>query len=96
MRLIWKLNLVLLGIFLVGLAISSYVSYNVLQKNAREEVAAARAPDDGGGAGFPHLHQHAGQDEYGEVEEIAFIAMEYVNGMGDRRAFLREMGRDDE
>ena len=38
MKLIWKFNLVLLGIFLVGFAISGYVSYNVLQKNAREEV----------------------------------------------------------
>jgi protein-histidine pros-kinase len=37
-KLIWKFNLVLLGIFLVGFAISGYVSYNVLQKNAREEV----------------------------------------------------------
>ncbi len=38
MKLIWKFNLVLLGIFLVGFAIAGYVSYNVLQKNAREEV----------------------------------------------------------
>ena len=38
MKLIWKFNLVLLGIFLVGFAISGYVSYKVLQKNAREEV----------------------------------------------------------
>ena len=38
MKLIWKFNLVLLAIFLVGFAISGYVSYNVLQKNAREEV----------------------------------------------------------
>ncbi|HEY5310613.1 MAG TPA: DUF3365 domain-containing protein [Casimicrobiaceae bacterium] len=38
MKLIWKFNLVLLGIFLLGFAISGYVSYNVLQANAREEV----------------------------------------------------------
>ena len=38
MKLIWKFNLVLLGIFLVGFAVAGYVSYNVLQKNAREEV----------------------------------------------------------
>jgi HAMP domain-containing protein len=37
-KLIWKFNLVLLGIFLLGFAISGYVSYNVLQRNAREEV----------------------------------------------------------
>jgi len=37
-KLIWKFNLVLLGIFLVGFAVAGYVSYNVLQKNAREEV----------------------------------------------------------
>ncbi len=38
MKLIWKFNLVLLGIFVLGLAISGYVSYRVLQANAREEV----------------------------------------------------------
>lgn len=38
MKLIWKFNLVLLGIFLVGFAVAGYVSHTVLQKNAREEV----------------------------------------------------------
>ena len=38
MKLIWKFNLVLLGIFLVGFAIAGYISHTVLQKNAREEV----------------------------------------------------------
>ncbi|MEO8345208.1 MAG: DUF3365 domain-containing protein [Betaproteobacteria bacterium] len=38
MKLIWKFNLVLLGIFLVGFAVAGYISHNVLQKNAREEV----------------------------------------------------------
>ena len=38
MKLIWKFNLVLLGIFLAGFAIAGYVSNNVLQTNAREEV----------------------------------------------------------
>jgi HAMP domain-containing protein len=38
MKLIWKFNLVLLGIFVLGLAITGYVSYNVLRANAREEV----------------------------------------------------------
>ncbi len=38
MKLIWKFNLVLLGIFILGFAISGYVSYRVLQANAREEV----------------------------------------------------------
>jgi HAMP domain-containing protein len=37
-KLIWKFNLVLLGIFLAGFAIAGYVSNNVLQANAREEV----------------------------------------------------------
>jgi HAMP domain-containing protein len=37
-KLIWKFNLVLLGIFLVGFAVAGYVSHTVLQKNAREEV----------------------------------------------------------
>jgi protein-histidine pros-kinase len=38
MKLIWKFNLVLLGIFVLGFLIAGYVSYNALQKNAREEV----------------------------------------------------------
>ena len=38
MKLIWKFNLVLLGIFLIGFAVAGYVSHTVLQKNAREEV----------------------------------------------------------
>jgi HAMP domain-containing protein len=38
MKLIWKFNLVLLGIFLLGFAIAGYVSYRALQANAREEI----------------------------------------------------------
>jgi len=38
MKLIWKFNLVLLGIFVLGFAIAGYVSYGVLQANAREEI----------------------------------------------------------
>ena len=38
MRLIWKFNLVLLGIFVVGFLTAGYVSYKVLQTNAREEI----------------------------------------------------------
>jgi protein-histidine pros-kinase len=38
MKLIWKFNLVLFGIFVLGFLISGYVSYNALQKNAREEI----------------------------------------------------------
>jgi len=38
MKLIWKFNLVLLGIFLLGFAIAGYVSHGVLQANAREEI----------------------------------------------------------
>ncbi len=38
MKLIWKFNLVLLGIFLLGFAISGFVSYRMLQANAREEI----------------------------------------------------------
>jgi protein-histidine pros-kinase len=37
-RLIWKFNLVLLGIFVVGFLTAGYVSYKVLQTNAREEI----------------------------------------------------------
>jgi len=38
MKLIWKFNLVLLGIFVLGFTIAGYVSYRVLQANAREEI----------------------------------------------------------
>ena len=38
MKLIWKFNLVLLAIFVLGFAISAVVSYRMLQSNAREEI----------------------------------------------------------
>ena len=38
MKLIWKFNLVLLGIFVLGFAIAGYLSYRALQQNAREEI----------------------------------------------------------
>ena len=38
MKLIWKFNLVLFGIFLLGFAIAGYVSHSALQANAREEI----------------------------------------------------------
>ncbi len=38
MKLIWKFNLVLLGIFALGFAVAGYISYRALQQNAREEI----------------------------------------------------------
>jgi len=38
MKLIWKFNLVLLGIFVLGFLISGYISYRALQTKAREEI----------------------------------------------------------
>jgi len=38
MKLIWKFNLVLLGIFVLGFLIAGYISYRALQSNAREEI----------------------------------------------------------
>ena len=38
MKLIWKFNLVLLGIFVLGFLIAGYLSYRALQANAREEI----------------------------------------------------------
>jgi HAMP domain-containing protein len=38
MKLIWKFNLVLLSIFLLGFLIAGYVSHQALQANAREEI----------------------------------------------------------
>jgi HAMP domain-containing protein len=37
-NLVWKFNAALLAIFILGFALASYVSYRVLQANAREEV----------------------------------------------------------
>jgi protein-histidine pros-kinase len=37
-KLIWKFNLVLLGIFVIGFVIAGYVSWDALRKNAREEI----------------------------------------------------------
>ena len=38
MKLIWKFNLVLLGIFVLGFLVAGYISYRALQANAREEI----------------------------------------------------------
>ncbi len=38
MKLIWKFNLVLLGIFVLGFLIAGFISYQALQANAREEI----------------------------------------------------------
>jgi protein-histidine pros-kinase len=37
-KLVWKFNLVLLGIFVIGVSIAALVSHRVLQANAREEI----------------------------------------------------------
>jgi len=38
MKLIWKFNLLLLAIFVLGFVVAGLVSYRVLQANAREEI----------------------------------------------------------
>ena len=38
MKLVWKFNLVLLAIFMLGFVIAGYVSHRVLQQNARDEI----------------------------------------------------------
>jgi protein-histidine pros-kinase len=38
MKLMWKFNLVLLALFIVGFAVTGLISYGVLQANAREEI----------------------------------------------------------
>ena len=38
MKLIWKFNLVLLGIFVLGFLIAGFISHRALQENAREEI----------------------------------------------------------
>jgi HAMP domain-containing protein len=37
-KLIWKFNLVLFGIFILGFTFAGYITYNMLQANAREEI----------------------------------------------------------
>ena len=38
MKLMWKFNIVLLAVFVVGFAVTALISYGVLQANAREEI----------------------------------------------------------
>jgi HAMP domain-containing protein len=38
MKLMWKFNLVLLAVFIVGFILTGFISYSVLQANAREEI----------------------------------------------------------
>lgn len=38
MKLMWKFNIVLLALFAVGFILTGFVSYSVLQANAREEI----------------------------------------------------------
>jgi protein-histidine pros-kinase len=38
MKLMWKFNIVLLALFAVGFVLTGFVSYSVLQANAREEI----------------------------------------------------------
>ncbi len=38
MKLMWKFNLVLLAVFLVGFLLTGFISYAVVQANAREEI----------------------------------------------------------
>ena len=38
MKLMWKFNLVLLAVFVVGFVLTGFISYSVLQANAREEI----------------------------------------------------------
>ena len=61
MKLIWKFNLVLLGIFLLGLRRRGL---RLVPRAAGERARgdpAERAAHDGGGAVLAHLHDHAGQ-----------------------------------
>ena len=37
-KLVWKFNLVLLAIFVIGVGVAALVSHRVLQANAREEI----------------------------------------------------------
>jgi protein-histidine pros-kinase len=38
MKLMWKFNIVLLALFAVGFILTGFISYSVLQSNAREEI----------------------------------------------------------
>ena len=61
MKLIWKFNLVLLGIFVLGFVVAGYISYRALQANAREEILQNARLHDGSGAVDAQLHRRAGQ-----------------------------------
>ena len=61
MKLIWKFNLVLLGIFALGFVVAGYISYRALQANAREEILQNARLMMEVGAVDAQLHGRAGQ-----------------------------------
>ena len=89
MKLIWKFNLVLLGVFIVGFVVGGLrFEEDAAWKRARRDPAA-RAADDGGGAGVAHLHEHASeaaarraaQDEFLPQTVPAYAATEQFNDL---------------
>ena len=58
MKLIWKFNIVLAGIFLVAFAIAAYVAHYVLQANAKDEILrTARLMMEAAGASRDYTNQ---------------------------------------
>ena len=55
-----KFNLVLLLVFVLGLGVTGYVSYELLHRNARDEVLRNAGRDDGSGALDAQLHRRPG------------------------------------
>ena len=84
MKLIWKFNLVLLGIFLLGFAIAGYVSYRVLQANAREEIVQNARLMMEAALVVAHVHEHAGQAAARDAAQVRVPAADGARVRGDR------------
>ena len=58
MKLMWKFNIVLLAVFAIGFAVTAFISYGVLQANAREEILDnARVMMESAGASRDYTNQ---------------------------------------
>ncbi len=84
MKLIWKFNLVLLGIFVLGFLIAGFISYRALQANAREEILQnARLMMESALVGA-QLHDHAGEAPARYADEVPVPAADGARLRGNR------------
>ena len=84
MKLIWKFNLVLLGIFVLGFVIAGYLSYRALQANAREEILQNARLMMEAALSSRNYTINAGQAAARDADEIRVPAADGARLRGDR------------